>query len=378
MNSEPIVSIDWLQFFCDFSDFVPALPYVYEVLDVHARVWSECGVLSVCGRPLAHISRAPYSSVICPTSGVLKIDNAVLYMANAVDVIENLLATNHIRILSLTRIDICGDFTRICNQQPGEVIRAILSGKWLRVGQSRFYGRGEDLWKLRGIRQVSAHCWCAENSFEFLGSANTAERFTYLRYGSRSSEVCVYLYNKSLELRQVKDKPYIRRLWDEETRDVWRLEFSLKGKHVCHIEREMRRGLPTKWQGYFCPLVRSVVYSALCQKYFDIRENTKQVRKDREKRVTLFQSLPSVKWQREPSRATPSNRADKIFLRKLAEVHKEIYDKSAGSSVCKAFELGREYAKLKDLAKWCEEHDVDLTLRRQAEVMQDFAEFSFE
>lgn len=378
MKPEPIISVDWLQFFCDLSTFEVDEPYSYEVLDIHARVWSECGVISAFFRPILHVSRKPYSSVMSQSIGICKVDNAVLYMPNAVNVIQRALECCHIRILSITRVDLCGDFERIAGVYPAKAIENVLSGKWLRVGQSRFYGRGEDLWRLSGIRQVGQHCWAAENSFEFLGSANNASRFTYLRYGSRSSEVCTYLYNKSLELKQIHDKPYIRQLWEGASGDVWRLEFSIKGKHLTHIAREMRRGMPTGWEQYFDEDKRQEIYSALAAKYFDIRVNSGQVRKDREVRVQLWSGQPTTKWAKERPKSTPSGRSDRILLKKLANLYSEIYDLSAGDVVRSAFDVAREYAKLKDLAKWCEEHDVDITRAKESEVLQRFSEFKIE
>lgn len=55
--------------------------------------------------------------------------------------------------------------------------------------------------------------------------------FDSIRWGSRSSGVSVYLYNKSKELREVKDKPWIRAAWKKEELssklDVWRVEISI-------------------------------------------------------------------------------------------------------------------------------------------------------
>ena len=73
------------------------------------------------------------------------------------------------------------------------------------------------------------------------GNQDRKQEYEYLRFGSPSSEVVTYLYNKSLEMREVKHKPYIVRQWSQLSYpyndiaiepDVWRLEFRLNGDNI--------------------------------------------------------------------------------------------------------------------------------------------------
>ena len=132
-----------------------------------------------------------------------------------------------------------------------------------------------------------------------------------------------YLYNKSQEMADVKEKPYIRERWNQaglrSDCSVWRLEFSLKSDFFSMIDKD---------SGAF-PLSFD----------FDFRFNDKKANKSRMQRVDLI-SLSSVfsKFSRIYAR-TQSSRREKIFLHYL---HK--YPQRVGfSSIQSGFEL--EYAK---------------------------------
>lgn len=351
MNGEPIISVDWLQFFVDLSYYQVPWWGGEEILQAKSRTFSEICTISLCGQVVATICRKPYSPVISPTCGTLKIENEFLYLSNSVKLISQIFSDFGIRMLSVTRVDLCGDFERIAGGQPGQLILDLINGKRIKVGHSKYYVHGEDFWKAKGIRQIGERTWVVPNSWEVVGSSSTM-RVDYLRYGTNNSNVCCYMYNKSKELREVKDKPYIRNRWKDTHADVWRLEFSIKGRRMSFIEKESGVVMPDDWTIYFSPAVVTYFIS-LCSHYFNIRENTGQVRKDREKMVDLWGNAnASVFYIADIHDMRPSNKADRQFVGKLYAEMKDAEGRGDYDYACRCRQLGQEFVVSHDLWEW--------------------------
>lgn len=127
--------------------------------------------------------------------------------------IDLLIYQLHITPKSISRLDVALDFYRFSNgKSPEWLIRSFMNKNIIRVG--------------RGEGRV------------FFAQSNKAIEYTGLQFGSKTSIANVYLYNKTKELTDLKsnkhhDKPYIRQSWidnglTDDSRDVWRLEISLK------------------------------------------------------------------------------------------------------------------------------------------------------
>lgn len=351
MMGEPLVSVDWLQFYVDLSCYEIPWWGSEEVLQAKSRTFSEIAVISLCGEKVATICRKPYSSVLSPTCGTLKVENEYLYLSNSVKLISKILSDFNIRVLSVTRVDLCGDFETIAGGQPSQLILDLINGKRIKVGHSRYYVHGEDLWKAKGLRQIGEHTWVVPNSWEAVGSTS-GMRLDYLRYGTNNSNVCCYMYNKSKELRAVKDKPYIRNRWKDTHSDVWRLEFSIKGRRLSFIERESGVVMPENWEVYFSPEVCGY-YMSLCSHYFNIRENSGQVRKDREKVVPLWgDAMGDVYYITDIHDHHPSNRADRQFVAKLYNEMRSAEIRGDYDYAFKCRQLGQEFILSHDLLLW--------------------------
>lgn len=318
MIGEPFINVDWLQFYCDMSEFQAVSPLRYERnTNAKGKTFGEIGTVYYQSQPVLEVSMKPYSTVISPTSGLVKIENSLLYHSQAVKVIDWLLSSCRIRVLSVTRVDVCGDFERIAGKTPSGHIYDILTGDVLKVGKSRMFVRGEDLWRLDGVRQVSKKTWVAFNSFDTVGDC--AGRFVYMRYGSPTSNVLTYLYNKTRELREVKDKPYIRQRWVGAVNDVWRLEFSIKGRRFDYIYNETGEVMPRDWRLYFSTKVVDI-YAMLCRHYWDVRQATGQTRKDREPKIVLWDGYHGdVITIADLTNHRPSNVRERRLIKQLHE-----------------------------------------------------------
>ncbi len=173
---------------------------LYMVFDVHEN------------RTLfAEIAKNPYSKILCESGGIIKMSNSVLYAPHCWDIYIDLLEFLHATTKSVNRIDLACDFVPV-NGSEQLFIR--------KVANAELYRRGR------------------LGKFSFYGSyVNHQLVYTGATWGSRQSNVFTRLYNKTQEMLDEKDKPYIRSLWyqyglvssmDDTDTKVWRVEFEVK------------------------------------------------------------------------------------------------------------------------------------------------------
>ena len=188
------------------------------------------------GFQLAIIYFDPRPSSLARTLCSVKVSNRLLYSGNWAFYLVDICRALQWKIKNIGRVDVCADFKTFSgNLSPYEFIRRYLhsgpSGSlvpsYIRVGSNKYDTRGEK----------RTH-WNASSKSNDIFHEND-----YLRFGSRSTGVSVYLYCKSKELAEVHDKPYITQMWidngilsqedlkDMETPDfivpVFRLEISI-------------------------------------------------------------------------------------------------------------------------------------------------------
>lgn len=340
MGRSLLISCDWWQAHVNAQDFTPNIPgYNCQLLNVRSRTFSEVWNISKDGATIAQLQRCPFSPKINKNCGTLKIENYILYHENRCAIIDQITSDLKLYVIGTTRIDLAGDFRHIAGRLPELLIRDILEERVYKVGHARCTTIGEQ----NRDNQV----------FTAYGTAGRTNTFSYLRYGSRSSRISTYLYNKTKELNEQNDKPYIREMWRENgwrgDQNVWRLEFSIKGREMKFIEKDTGEILPNNPKLWIKQDIIPVVYNSLCQHYFDIREKTQQ-RKDREERISLFADVePAAHLIRRLDPNKHNNRADKIFLRKLSLMASETNNTSLINA---AIELGRSYMEEKKMQEW--------------------------
>lgn len=163
---------------------------------------------------VAQMQYNPRSSALKPNLVIVKLANRCLYEYDYVKLIKTINKGLNLEYNSLSRLDICADFYTFKSISPQELIRQFLQRKLRRFGKSKYV---------------------------LHGNQDRAQEYEYLRFGSPTSDVVCYLYNKSLEMREVKHKPYIVRQWSQlsynyeditPAPDVWRLEFRLNGDNI--------------------------------------------------------------------------------------------------------------------------------------------------
>ena len=196
--------------------------------------------------------------------------------------------------------------------------------------------------------------------FTSYGTAGRTNTFSYLRYGSRSSRISTYLYNKTKELNEEHDKPYIRDMWRENgwlgDQNVWRLEFSVKGREMKFIEKDTGEILPNNPKLWIKNDIIPTIYASLCDHYFDIREHT-QIRKDREEKIPLWADEDTATHLiKKLDSNKHDNRADKIFVKKLAQMQSETTNTDIINMAC---ELGERYLQEKRMVEWAQRNKIE-------------------
>lgn len=233
--------VDWLQMFCRVPRFSPpewserTSPYpdatgnhrVYRLAPAVHYIKGYRWQREVLYRSysIASIACDPIDERHRRDGGAIKLANAVLYVADWFFILMDVLATLQWQPLNITRVDFAADFNYFLNGlDPSTFLRKYVTknkASYLRVGSNK----------------------CAV----YLIKEMRCTIFDSIRWGSRQSGVSVYMYNKTKELTEKKDKPWIREMWKEaqlsSTRPVWRVEISITSQglglknlysHMCH------------------------------------------------------------------------------------------------------------------------------------------------
>lgn len=262
------------------------------------------------------MQKCPYSPIIPKNTVMIKVANRYLYRPNwNIEFLNFCLACN-ITPKSISRIDICCDFESFDNNlHPEALMKGFLNNKYLKMGQSKY-------------------------SLE--GQQGNGQQFSYLRFGKRENEVSSYLYNKSKELKEVKDKPYIRDQWDQcgigQNKDVWRLEVSLRTTQLRTIVQSTGEILRLDLDFITTKGVLENIYNAVILKYFHFKINDNQKQKRRMKDLVLFKGISTTLEMKIINDKPQTNRMDKIVVKKIANIFSQyrVEDQEAFEKVYQA------------------------------------------
>lgn len=220
-----LYSVDWLQVFClrrlsDDMGWVERVSPRPDRLGNHRRYrlcpthqclagYKECRELVFDKYSVAVVAWSPSDGRRRAEGCAVKLVNPVLYCADWYGILLDCLAVLSWEPHNLTRLDLCADV----NYFIGGLLPSTFIRKYICKQQSSYIRHGSNKWALYGRKEMRATI------------------FDSIRWGSRSSGVSVYLYNKTKELREVKDKPWIRKAWESvplsSALDVWRVEISI-------------------------------------------------------------------------------------------------------------------------------------------------------
>lgn len=243
--------------------------------------------------------------------GAIKLNNAVLYVADWYFILTDILATLRWQPLNITRVDLCADFNFFLGGlSPDTFLRKYVTktdASYLRVGSNKFC--------VYGIKDM--RCTIYDS----------------IRWGSRQSGVSVYMYNKSKELREVKDKPWIREHWKQadlsSTKDVWRVEISISSEAL---------GLKDMYQNLVHNLfIDELMTPGLCrdmfkvyaEKYFRFVKTDRSAKRKRDLKQVPLLDLSSHSNMKPVGlqECHDTGRMERIVSNKLQKLYKYIADR---------------------------------------------------
>lgn len=223
-----VFNIDWAQFYfvCPVKPIerLEYLSHYYAVkkLQYGNKYYANC--YEVCDKVnenirFGHLSICPHSSILDANGGIIKIDNRILYdrtlLLGFLDAFAELMQF-YPEDYKVSRLDLCLDFNEFLNDlHPHQVISDFAGNKLRKIGKSKF--------ALYGTQFKGAYM-----------------KYSGLRFGVHGSEMSIYLYNKTLELKEKENKPYIVEKWQEfglDVDNVWRLELSLSPKTPLYVDK---------------------------------------------------------------------------------------------------------------------------------------------
>lgn len=225
------ISVDWLQVCCysnnlayllnnDYYNKVDSLPYWLELQPLETRSFARFIRVHIKvgndWRYCADILAVPRSSMLNSNIVLVKIHNRFLYCQNYINLLYDICATFKLSIKGLTRLDLCYD----CNSfhgglKPHKFIKEFVTAEF--DSPRYIYKVGAKQFRVYGGKSVSS-----------------ATKFSGIEFGSGKSSKRCYIYDKTRELEEVKDKPWIRQYWQEnglisdEKTHVYRAEISIK------------------------------------------------------------------------------------------------------------------------------------------------------
>jgi len=206
MNDGIIISLDWLQISGLADPEVIAGSAYLKPLHLHNPIFQHCFAIIDDDISLANFYYMPRSSMLPSNLFLMKLDNALLYSKTLPNFLKVIFEVLQLHDVAVSRLDVCADFQKLYKINN-------ISELYLKLQAKEFHylGRGK---------------------YAVFGNVENAMEAEYIRFGKRNSVVCKYLYNKTLELKEVHNKQYIKDLWNlagfDEKKDVYRLEFSLK------------------------------------------------------------------------------------------------------------------------------------------------------
>lgn len=308
------VNLDWFEVYClepvlhhADADFFLRLGWNVEVRAYGTPQYREMFTLLRGKDPFLEIRRNPYSvksaGGLFPDGAChLRLVNSVLYTEDPVaDLIDFMLKYDY-KYHSITRCDIAVDFNRFDNQmQPAKFVADFFEGKFAKINQCKIAAHGCDRWDGRLWNSVS--------------------------WGSPTSPIRTKLYNKTLELREHTDKPYIRNAWMSAgldlASDIWRVEFSIKSAIKGYVSLEDGFLLKHRLHMYCSRFKQLFAFHILARHYFRFKEYSltrdgKPQRKDRCPDVNLFVYGKDTAYKPIKGACAPNpQRMDKMLARRL-------------------------------------------------------------
>lgn len=350
-----LYSVDWLEVFCIEDSQVCNEEYFrrqgFNVIKqpYGTRLFSE--ILDLCtpdGDLLYHICRKPYSKKSCggvmdDNAVTVKVGNRLLYKQGCVQDFIAFLELNGYKFKNLSRVDLCCDLQYFaCGLAAWHLPKKYFDRSLLKVNQPEFNAHGTD---------------------------RDGAVFHSVMWGSKSSAVHSRMYDKTKEMRDVKEKPYIRDAWENVGFDpdhhVWRVEFEIRQRTMTNKKTGEIKDLSLRELCTYQGIMEA--FSRYAGHYFQWKKNT-GVKKQNCPDIKLFE-IPADAVDYHPLRLTAAadcTRGKKILIGYLDEIsHDYQLDKEDLEHISHVMSMMLSKYRLVDyyVSKYLSETKLDIDLQ---------------
>lgn len=317
--------IDWLSVYCLGSP--PELVnFPREKMQYSTPLFRDVHIYKYLGHEFCTVVSLPFSKIIPARSCIVKIANKFLYLDSLQKLLPEFLQRCKFQFKGISRLDLFADFQSFKNEIiPTTFISDFFSKKYLKNGRSKF---------------------------KTVGSVKHDLSYEYLRFGTRETSSMFYLYDKSKELFDEADKPWIRELWLQAKfnpgKSTWRLEYSFKPSRRGSLSFDTGEYTKISLHDIFKPTYMDQIYHSARHQYFSFKINDHSKNKTRMLNLDLFDPTPHYfKLTVIPDNADDL-RTKKTLLRQLVKEiglleDNELYDRvpihSTILSICRKYNL---------------------------------------
>lgn len=304
-NNPHTINVDWLSIWCtnNSSEIVCSDANVQlRKLPIKTKHFKEVHELYSYGRRIATIASSPSSSIFQANKVMLKLDNWLIYQPNVRSIVETIISNLNLTFNHISRIDVAMDFQKFANGlNPQKLISHFKDGKYIKKGHGTYSENG------KYGKNVSNN---------------------YLRFGSSDSPFSYYLYNKSLEMKEVKEKPHIREKWTKNKFNnnltCWRLEFSIKQSTKAFISKSTGEFIDMNTLDILNPQAYQDLFRYLVNTFFVFYKSNGLKRKSDNRKLNLFCSNFSDMQLDRITDKLESDRVDKMLINKLNQFYQDM------------------------------------------------------
>lgn len=326
------ISVDWLQVCCSCNEIkegiVASKNYKFDVKMTATQTAMFCNLWTVKsqGMEVATIQNKPRSPKLNRFLTLIKIENRVLYSVKYIELLYELMSALKCTYKGITRLDLCYDCNKFVNgRSPSRFINQFISKS---AGETGYiYRRGSDKFAAYGSK-----------------SRTSSAKVSSIRYGSEKSRIGAYMYDKTLELQEVKDKPWIREMWKEnglisdEKNHIFRSEISIKaqGMDLLNMSTGELFRLSPSYLEHYENIVK--IFHFYAHKYFDFRICNGQKNKRNYDNMQLFECSNEITCKPlSISKSADTGRMEKICYNKiknLSETYTDIAEPRRNALQC--------------------------------------------
>lgn len=345
------INIDWLEVHCLEPFDAPRTPEFFQRIgwDVSVRPYGTrfytqmFTLLFPDGERFLEIRRAPSSSnsksaaqFFEPNSVSIRLCNRTCYFKGCAKMLQEFIDQYDFEFRRISRIDIALDFEKFdSGDDPQKFLHRYLNGAYSKINQGNIRAHGKDLWDGR--------------------------EWNSLAWGSPKSQIGTKFYCKSLEIREAKDKPYIRQAWASAglvadfiqltklgadgtwyKPTIWRVEFSIMSsvKRWFVMEHDelgnpKKQSVPNILPYYYSDTQLLNVFASLVSHYFHFKHFEAGQRKDRCRDKVLFKFTEQDQFYKIEKVATerPKDRAVQLLINRLKAYRETHFDKAIRNAV---------------------------------------------